>query len=397
LFPQALNLDVHFKAKLPASTSPVPMSFEGAYQKGLVWAFLFVFAFGFLTSFTPCVYPMIPITLAILGKEAHARSRSKNFLVSLVYVAGIAVTFSSLGVFAASTGALFGSFMASPWILGFICIVFVVMSLSMFGIFEMQAPQFLRDGPLSHMQLHGYIGAFVSGLLAGVVASPCVGPVLVGVLTFVAQTKNAWLGFWLLFTYALGMGLIFLMLGLSTNMTKLLPRSGIWMNRVKVFFGILLLLAAVYYLDVLLVSSKVIQGSFITRIFSHPAEEAKPGFAVDAMNWQSYSDELIAQAAAKGKPVLIDFRADWCAACVEMEEKTFTSQGLQLLASQFTMVRFDATQESPKLSELRDKYQIVGLPTVIFISKEGKWLKDLTLTAFEDATGFQQRMTKALK
>ncbi|MGZ5278439.1 MAG: cytochrome c biogenesis protein CcdA, partial [Pseudobdellovibrionaceae bacterium] len=125
LFPQAINVDVHFKAKPLPKKPGLPLSFEGAYEKGLIWAFLFVFAFGFLTSFTPCVYPMIPITLAILGKEAHARTRLQNFLVSIVYVAGIAVTFSALGVFAASTGALFGSLLASPWVLGFICLVFV--------------------------------------------------------------------------------------------------------------------------------------------------------------------------------------------------------------------------------------------------------------------------------
>lgn len=397
LFPQSINLDVHFTAKEIPKQSGLPLSFEGAYKMGLFWAFLFVFAFGFLTSFTPCVYPMIPITLAILGKEAHARTRTQNFLVSLVYVAGIAVTFSALGVFAASTGALFGSFLASPWVLGFICLVFVTMALSMFGLFEIQAPQFLRDGVLSHMQLHGYIGAFVSGLLAGVIASPCVGPVLVGVLTFVAQTKNLWLGFWLLFIYALGMGLIFLVLGLSTNMTKLLPKSGAWMNRVKIFFGVLLLAAAVYYLDIMLVSSKVISSSFITRAFSPSTEDKKPGFAVDTIQWQPYTDELMAQAAKDKKPVLIDFRADWCAACLEMEEKTFPSQGLQLLAAQFVMVRFDATQESPKLSELREKYGIVGLPTLLFFSRDGKWLKELTLTEFEGPGGFEARMGKALK
>ena len=397
LFPQALNLDVHFKAKPAPKADALPMSFASAYEKGLVWAFLFVFVFGFLTSFTPCVYPMIPITLAILGKEAHARTRAQNFMVSLMYVAGIAVTYSALGVFAASTGVLFGSLMASPWVLGFICVVFVTMSLSMFGVFEMQAPQFLRDGPLSHMKLHGYVGAFISGLLAGVVASPCVGPVLVGVLTFVAQTKNLWLGFWLLFVYALGMGLIFLALGLSTNMTKLLPKSGRWMNRVKIFFGLLLIAAAVYYLDVLLVSSKVIQGSFITRALSPSHEEKKPDFKVDTIKWQNYSDELLAQAAKDGKPVLIDFRADWCAACLEMEEKTFPSQSLQLLSAQFVMVRFDATQESPKLSELREKYGIVGLPTILFFNRSGKWMKDLTLTAFEDAAGFEKRMSQAVK
>lgn len=396
LFPKTTTLDVYFKAKASQEVSKgiFQLSFRDAFQKGTLWAFLFVFIFGFLTSFTPCVYPMIPITLAILGREAHARTRLQNFTVSLAYVMGIALTFSLLGVFAASTGALFGSLLASPWVLGMISLIFFVMSLSMFGIIQLEAPRFFRDGFLSHIQLHGYVGAFISGMLAGVVASPCVGPVLVGVLTFVAQTQNTWLGFWLLFVYALGMGLLFLGLGLSTNLTKLLPKSGAWMNRVKVFFGLLLLGASLYYLDVLLVSSKVYKTSAITRLLN-PSTEKKTGFKIDTMNWQTYSDEVLEKAAQNGKPVIIDFRADWCAACLELEEKTFTDQELQLLSSQFVMVKFDATQDSPKLIELRKKYRIVGLPTVVFISKTGKWLEELTLTEFEPASKFKQRMEKA--
>lgn len=397
LFPKVLALDVHYKAKVPVETptSFFQLSFKDVYKKGLAWAFFFVFIFGFLTSFTPCVYPMIPITIAILGREAHARSRWQNILVSFIYVSGIGVTFSVLGVLAASTGVLFGSFMSSPWVLGFVCLVFFAMSLSMFGLFEFEAPRFLRDGLLSHLHLHGYLGAFVSGLLAGVIASPCVGPVLVGVLTFVAQTQNLWLGFWLLFTYSLGMGVLFLALGFSTHATRYLPKSGAWMDRIKILFGVILLGASLYYLDILLVSSKIIDGSFITRTLNSPKEKSA-GFKLDTIQWQPYSAEKLAQAQAEDKPALIDFRADWCAACLEMEEKTFPDQGLQLLSNQFVMLRFDATQDSPALAELRKKYEIVGLPTFIFISRKGQWLSDLTLTEFEPPALFRQRMEKAL-
>jgi thiol:disulfide interchange protein DsbD len=397
LFPLTMNLDVYFTVKgaPKAETSFFKMSFKEVYGKGLAWAFLFVFVFGLLTSFTPCIYPMIPITLAVLGKEAHARTRWQNFLVSFTYVSGIGVTFSALGVFAASTGALFGSFMSSPWILGFVCLVFFTMSLSMFGFFELQAPRFLRDGPLSHLHTHGYSGAFISGLLAGIIASPCVGPVLVGVLTFVAQTQSLALGFWLLFTYALGMGLLFLALGISTHATRYLPKSGAWMTRVKAFFGVLLLGASLYYLDLLLVSSKAVQGSIFSRILS-PSEK-KTGFKLDTMNWQNYSDDLLKSAQAQGKPVIIDFRADWCAACLELEEKTFPDQGIQLLSNQFVMIKFDATQDSPLLTELRKRYEIMGLPTIIFINRQGERLKDLTLTEFEGPGPFRERMENALR
>lgn len=397
LFPLTMNVDVYFTVKgaAKAETSFFKMSFKEVYGKGLAWAFLFVFVFGLLTSFTPCIYPMIPITLAVLGKEAHARTRWQNFLVSLAYVGGIGVTFSALGVFAASTGALFGSFMSSPWILGFVCLVFFTMSLSMFGFFELQAPQFLRDGPLSHLHTQGYSGAFISGLLAGIIASPCVGPVLVGVLTFVAQTQNLVLGFWLLFTYALGMGLLFLALGVSTHATRFLPKSGAWMTRVKAFFGVLLLGASLYYLDLLLVSSKTVQGSVISRILS-PSEK-KTGFKLDTMNWRAWTPDVLKEAKALGKPVVIDFRADWCAACLELEEKTFTDQGIQLLSGQFVMVKFDATQDSPELTELRNRYEIVGLPTILFFNRQGEWVKDLTLTEFEGPGPFRQRLEKALR
>lgn len=400
LFPKTIQVDafVNLKASVESESS-MSLSFAGAYKKGLFWAFLFVFVFGFLTSFTPCIYPMIPITLAILGKEAHARTRMQNFFVSFVYVTGIGITFSGLGVFAASTGVLFGSFMSSPWVLGFMILVFTTMAASMFGLFEIEPPEFLRNGILSHLKLRGYAGALISGMLAGVVASPCVGPVLVGILTFVAQTKNLWLGFWLLFFYAFGMGLIFLALGLSTNATKLLPKSGPWMMRVKILFGSLLLIAAAYYLDILLVSTKTIQQSFIssaTSVFAAKPEN-KTQFGIDAIVWQKYSPTILQQAIAEKKPVVIDFRADWCAACLELEEKTFTSQGVQLLASNFIMVKFDATNESPELDEMKKKYNIIGLPTVVFIDRKGNWLEDSTLTEFEDAAKFSERMNKAFK
>ncbi len=400
LFPKATDVEVHFKAVNTStqeqSTGFFQKSFKDVYAQGLVWTFLFVFVFGFLTSFTPCVYPMIPITLAILGREAHARSRMQTFLVSLTYVAGIAFTFSALGIFAASTGMLFGSFMSSPWVLGFIAIVFFVMALSMFGYFELEAPRFLRDGVLSHLKLHGYIGAFISGLLAGIVASPCVGPVLVGVLTFVAQTKDVWLGFWLLFTYAFGMGLIFLALGLSTSATKLLPKAGGWTNKIKVFFAVLLLGASLYYLDQLLLTSKLIKNSFFSVSTYTEAMKTRKGFALDLIDWRKYSDDVLAEAQKAGKPVIIDFRADWCAACIEMEEKTFTHQGIQLLSRQFVMIKFDATNGSPELEKLKERFKIVGLPTIVFISAKGQWLEPLTLTEFEAAGPFEERMRRVL-
>ncbi len=398
LFPQKLMLDAHFQIKtLPSDAKAkglFDLSFKEVYSKGLGWAFLFVFIFGFLTSFTPCIYPMVPITLAILGREAHARTRTQNFLVSVVYVFGIAMTYSALGILAATSGALFGSYMSSPWVLGTVCLVFFTMSLSMFGLFEISVPPALQEKVFGRNQLHGYPGAFFSGMIAGLITSPCVGPVLVGVLTFVAQTQSLWLGFWLLFVYALGMGVLFIALGASTHLTRYLPKSGGWMNRIKTLFAILMLGASVYYFDILLISSKVNSGSFLVWP-SSKTKTSKIQDVTSAMNWQPYSESLLEKAKLEKKPVIIDFRADWCAACLELEEQTYTDPEVQKLSQDFVLIKFDATQDSKTLIQLRYEYSLIGLPTVIFLSRTGKRLEDLTLTAYEPPAKFQSRMKKA--
>lgn len=451
LFPESLILNASFKfkgavapssKKLEQHNSLLEMNFSNVMSKGLFWAFVFVFVFGFLTSLTPCVFPMIPITVAVLGREAHVRTKSQNLIVSVIYVLGIATTYSGLGVLAASTGALFGSFMTHPAVLATICGIFVVMALGMFGVFSFEMPQSLRDGPLSHLKLHGYSGAFISGLIAGVVASPCVGPVLVGVLTFVAQTQNLWLGFWLLFVYAFGMGILFIALGVSSQVTKLLPKSGAWMDSVKNFFGLLMLGAFFYYwnllvpvrvfditLGIFLIGLGSLWGAFRPVKSSVPSSYLLKGFMqslillgasflivsafnlrpmlqqtrwiqtdvkVQNLNWQPYSQENLQTALTSGKPVFIDFFADWCAACHELDQYTFTDPQVQLLANQFTVLRFDATKDSAELAALKKAYGIVGLPTIIFYGKSGKWLKEQTLTEFEKPSAFVERMKEAL-
>jgi len=180
LFPQEKEAHAHFTVKNLASrteTSMFDWNFEQAFSQGLVWTFLFVFVFGILTSFTPCIFPMIPITLAVLGREAHTRNKWQNAAVAHLYVFGLALTYALLGVFAASTGSLFGAFMSHPLVLGFMCFIFFAMALSMFGLFDLNPPQFIQNY-LAHRKSNGYLGVFITGVLAGVVASPCVGQCL---------------------------------------------------------------------------------------------------------------------------------------------------------------------------------------------------------------------------
>ncbi len=455
LFPVTKSLAVPIELLDPPLKSEAPLSTEdkswnenffslNQFNRWLSssWgmALLFAFIAGILTSFTPCIFPMIPITLAILGKDSEKRSRAQNFLLSVCYVNGIALTYAVLGLVAASSGNLFGASLGHPVVLALICLVFLIMSLSMYGLFEIQVPAFLRHKLGRGTKKNGYLGAFISGLLAGIVASPCVGPILVGILAFVATQKNHIFGFILLYTYACGLGLIFLLLGAFTELTRKLPRSGPWMDSVKFILGSLMLGAFYYYLNLLiperwhdgllglgLVVVASIAGAFGplkgTHVFSRLRKgvlqallfigfiylsisvfDLRPlisGPYTSAENsvsnqWQPYSDELYQSALKSQKPIIIDFYADWCAACHELDRHTFSNDKVQKLTEKFILLRFDATKDSEPLKQLKAKYKIQGLPTVVFYSSSGVWQEAITLTAFEKPEKFMIRLKKIL-
>lgn len=402
---------------------------------------LFVFLAGIFTSFTPCIFPMIPITLAVLGNHSNEKTRLQNFITSCVYVLGIATTYSLLGLLAASTGGVFGASLGNPYILTVICIIFLAMALSMYGLYELQVPAFIRNKFGSGKQNKSLGGAYLTGLFAGIVASPCVGPVLVAILTYVASTQNKLMGFLFLFFYALGLGLIFIVMGLSNQLIKALPRSGPWMNGFKFILGTLMLSAFYYYLDLLLpvrwfdlafgtglVILASVYGAFLTIKGDSPLQHIRKGLMlavlivgigyialsafdlrpyirnnmiagnslnqIQQLHWQPYSADALALATSQSKPVIIDFWADWCAACHELEEQTFTDPRVRALAQKFVLLKFDATKDSDELKALKKTYNIQGLPTVIFINPNGVWIDALTLTQFEKADLFLKRMEK---
>lgn len=454
LFPVTKKIEIPIVLKgvisqmtTPTETSEVIMpkllsqnKIEELLNKKSFITFLLIFIAGILTSFTPCIFPMIPITLAVLSKGSETRSRSQNFLLSIMYVLGIAITYSSLGLIAASSGSVFGATLGNHYVLGFISVIFFLMALSMYGLFEFQIPLSIQQRLHTTKTSTGYIGAFLSGLIAGLVASPCVGPVLVSILTFVASKKDLFFGFFILFTYALGLGLIFLVLGLFNQLTKMLPRSGNWMNSVKFILGSFMLAGFYYYFN-LLVPEKIfsfalglglvviasIYGAFTKPQSEKPIHLLKKGLMLTVffvgigyimstffnlnllyspsqaqketvkMNWQAYNENLFYQSIKENKPIIIDFFADWCAACKELEEKTFTDSLVQIESQKFTLLRFDATHDSDLLTELKKKYSIQGLPTMLFFNSKGEWLTSLTLTEFEKAEGLLKRMQAAEK
>ena len=445
-----------------ATTSDVTpnsnLDIKATVEKSLFSALVLMFIVGFLTSLTPCVYPMIPITLAVLGvrapKNGQKPSHWRSFSIALVYVLGLCVTYSTLGVIAASTGGLFGSALSNVYVVTVIALLFVAMGLSMYGLFEVQAPAFIRNRlGGSAAQPGGYAGAFVTGLVAGVIASPCIGPVLVGVLAFIAQTQNRLLGFSLLFSFSLGMGMLFIVLGVFGSLLGRLPRAGSWMDSVKYIFGTVMIGMAFYYIKpiypvwlfttllgfagILLASfygafdpltdltpkHRLLKGIMLSVFFfgvafavsglmirfqlypqmngqsvaSADTAAGAPVAAVDHPAWIPYTPALFEAALTAGQPVIVDFSAAWCGACNELEERTYPKAAVSALMKKFKTIKVDATESTPDTDAWTQKFGVVGLPTLLFFDAKGKALPALTLTGFEDPEPFAKRLSEALK
>lgn len=382
LTPRILKLSVPIEIAPQRKTASAEASMgSSAYiqnqiDKNLAFALVLIFMFGILTSLTPCVYPLIPITMAVLGTSQN-RTKLQSFAISLVYVFGIGITYAILGVIAAQTGQLFGSLISHPAVIIAMSLIFFLMGLSLLGVFEIQAPAAIRNRYSSVSTPKGFGGAFISGLLAGVIASPCVGPVLVGVLAYIAETQNSFLGFILLFTFAMGFGILFILLGTFSQLANKIPRSGAWMNTVKYILAFALFGLSFYY--------------------SWPLIKKQIGVEqTQNTQWQKFSPELVEQAKADGKAVIIDFFADWCAACVELDQFTFSKDIIIQKTANIVKLKVDATAPTDDVNKLSAQYKVFGLPTIIFIDTTGTVREDLTLTGFEEAPEFSQRLDKLL-
>ena len=432
--------------RITGDTAKTSGRFEG---KGLFLVFLLVFLGGLALNLTPCVYPIIPITISYFGGQSQGKKGSV-VAHSVLYVIGMAVTYSILGMIAAFTGSLFGTALQYPPVLIGIALIMIILALSMFNVYELRVPAFLNK--IAGGSRKGFFGTFFMGLTVGIVAAPCIGPFVLGLLTYVGDKGNLLLGFLLFFVLALGLGVPFLFLGIFSGSISRLPRSGAWMVWVRTIFGFILIAMAIYFLkplfpSALFYSLALALTMFVAGIYMAWIEPTKtPGKAfpyirnivgiiffgiglyvaasgiqgyldkeiaaktsslaaekgsaavINSVQWYPYSEEIIAEAARTGRPVLIDFWADWCIACKELDKKTFSEPEVIEASKGFVMLKVDSTSAKDlEAKAVCQKYLVKGFPTLVFLAADGKEVEDLRVTGFEPKKDFLPKMLKTLE
>ncbi|MBE0564669.1 MAG: thioredoxin family protein [Krumholzibacteria bacterium] len=439
-------------------------------QRGLPFFLVLVFGFGILMSLSPCIYPMIPITLAVIGARSQDKGAAHGLAMSVTYVLGMALVYAVLGALSATVFSGITAFMQSPVVVGPIALLLVALAFSMFGAFELQAPRFMRDrlqgtgGARS-----GVVGVFAMGMVAGLVASPCVGPFLAALLVWVATTGNWVLGFVSLFAFGLGMGLLLIGVGTFPALLGSMPRSGGWMETIKKAMGLLLLAmafwfvrpgiflpAAVFYpllgatailvgvflgafdavapgtgwwdrtrkglgIIALVAGLYLLGGSFLAHGLLMPSP--LPGTAAvrtvpaptgqttaaadqaatlpDKVAWElvrtgdgarAFLDTRLAEAKAAGRPVLIDFWAEWCVYCKKLDKSVWNQPAVVGEAQRFLTIKVDATApDDAEMAAIKAGWDVAGLPRVVFIDSRGEYLAGRS-TGFLEADQMLERM-----
>ncbi|MCF7805566.1 MAG: protein-disulfide reductase DsbD [Candidatus Marinimicrobia bacterium] len=393
-------------------------------EKGLFITLLLVFLGGLALNLTPCVYPLIPITVSYFGGQAKGESLKNTFVLALFYVLGMAITYSLLGTVAALTGQMIGAALQNPWVLGFIAIILVALASSMFGAFEITVPQSLAS--IGGKSRQGLFGSLFMGLTVGIIAAPCIGPFVLSLVIFVGDIGNPALGFTMFFVLSLGLGLPYLVLGTFSGLMQKLPKSGQWMVWVRYVFGFILIGMAIYFLEPVMSGTlyRILHGvnalagaiylGAITwsRSDSRAFKIVKPvigllflAFAIWVVipskgpeveiEWQKYSQEKLDQAASQNRPVIIDFYADWCIPCKELDNFTFSNPAVVEEAERFVTLKADLTQNNaPEVQQLKQKYDIRGVPSIVFLNEDGREVESLRLTGFESAEQFLERMNE---
>lgn len=328
--------------------------FKNIVLHGRLVSLLIAFIAGLFTSLTPCVWPLIPVTLLIIG--IHKKGNfAGNLALSVCLVAGMSLTYAVLGVAAAAVGSHVGFLFQEKIFLVFVVVLLVLMSLSLFGVFTIELPRFAKNA-LARLGGSGYRGAFLSGVSLGLLATPCVGPLLAPMLLWVAAEGEYVFGVELLTVYSFGMGAAYVIIGTFYGAFAGRVRSvriGGWIKKI---LGVLLLVPAVYYLS---------------SVIPHN------GFLNGEINWRTDEAAAVAESAASGKPMMIVFGAKWCPPCLAFEKNVLGDREVAEALRAVVLLHVDATIETEDVSRVVEKYRVIGWPTILFVSPDGRVYDDL--------------------
>jgi thiol:disulfide interchange protein DsbD len=410
---------------------------------GYILAFGLAFGTGFLLSFSPCTYPMIPITVSIFAGQA--RGPGRGFFLSVIYVLTMALIYGIMGVIVATVGGVFGAWLAHPVVVAVIVAIFVIFALSMFGLYELQVPEGMRNKLAAKGGGLGIGGVIVLGAIAALVVSPCVGPFVAGIMLYVATSGSAFMGFAILFTFALGLGTLFVLIGTFSSAIQALPRAGVWMESVKRFFGFVLLLMALYFLRTLVstellalltgllfigagvfgggfdrltaesgffprlkkafgvlctvVGIYLLLGYFISTGLIWPPVQLAGGpmgagaAHVEKIPWKTDLNGALTLAQSEGKPVVIDTWATWCANCRKLDQHTWSDDAVAAEAARFVPVKLQLeTNDAPQTRDFLQRFALkqYSLPTIILMDSGGR-VQDI-IFGFVDAKEMLARM-----
>lgn len=387
-----------------------PVAWAATSESVAPGRFALAFLAGLALNLTPCVYPLIPVTISFFVGQGRQRVGRSAWLAAC-YVAGLAVTYSTLGLAASLTGGMLGAALQQPVVVVLVAVVMVALGLGLCGLFEPRVPSWLTERFGSARA--GAVGALVMGLTVGIIAAPCLGPFVLGLLLYVGQLGRPIVGFWLFFSLALGLGFPYLLLGTFANQLHRLPKSGVWLVWVKQILGCALFGVA-WYLVVPLLPKTVGQWAVVALLvgcgvylgWGSPvrlhggwrwfrwvlgvllivsASWAWPLKILRSspMSWVPFTPSLLEQPA--GRPVLVDVYADWCLPCHEMDRTTYRDPRVVEQARRFLMVKLDATDVTPEEEAVMSRYRVFGVPTLLVFDSQGRHLRSLSRTGYIDA------------
>lgn len=428
-----INRDIFTDEALGGLESAIPEEmtddageFAAMFDEGnILIAFGVIFLIGLALNLTPCVYPMLTVTVSVFGVQTDTNTM-RVFFKALIYVLGIATMYSVLGVIAALSGGLFGAVLQSSWVLVGIGVLFFLLSLSLFGLYELQVPYWLTNklgwATGSAGAKSDFLGIYISGLVVGVFAAPCIGPPIIALLAFVGSRGDVLFGFLAFFILSLGLGLPYLILGTFSGLLRKLPKSGSWMEWVKKVLGIVLIGVGFFYISLaynpnmiyyLIPLTLVIGGIYLgfierstTKGVYFPWIKRVVGTAALAggimfyiagqkpsLEWEAYSESRVEEALANNQGVVLYFSADWCIPCLELDRMTFTNERVIDEMQQFRLLKVDLTHfDSPESEEVRQRYNIAGVPTIVFLDGDGYELSQIRVVGFINASEMLNRV-----